>query len=114
MPAWRVLLSAAVTKDLATILQWTAERFGSGQAWACQANLESAIRALGAGPLVPGARDRSEIGPGLRTLHVARHGRRGRHLILFRAGPEHTIEVLRILHDQMDLARHLPDCGDQP
>jgi plasmid stabilization system protein ParE len=37
-------------------------------------------------------------------LHVSRGGRRGRHLILFRAGPEDTIEVLRILHDRMDIA----------
>jgi toxin ParE1/3/4 len=38
---------------------------------------------------------------------VAREGRRGRHFVLFRAGPEQTIEVLRILHDAMDLSRHL-------
>jgi len=44
------------------------------------------------------------------TLHVARHGRRGRHFVVFRVGRESdhgVIEVLRLLHDSMDLQRHL-------
>ena len=55
-----------------------------------------------------GSRTRDEILPGLRALHVARHGRRGRHIILYRAGPEREIEIMRILHDGMELRRHLP------
>jgi toxin ParE1/3/4 len=51
---------------------------------------------------------REEIRPNIRTLHVARHGRRGRHFIMYRAALDHVIEVVRILHDAMDLARHLP------
>ena len=45
------------------------------------------------------------------TLHVARGGRKGRHLILFRidpTAPTPTIDVLRLLHDAMDIARNLP------
>jgi toxin ParE1/3/4 len=59
---------------------------------------------------VPGAKPRDDIAPGLRSLHVARSGRKGRHIIIFRArGSDKTavIEVLRILHDAMDLPRHL-------
>ncbi len=45
---------------------------------------------------------------GLRSLHVARRGRRGRHFIMYRASADDTIEVVRILHDGMDLAAHVP------
>lgn len=43
------------------------------------------------------------------SLHVARRNRRGRHFILFRATEAGQIQVVRILHDAMDLARHIPD-----
>jgi hypothetical protein len=48
-----------------------------------------------------------DIGANLHTLHV---GPRGRHIILFRTAhmPGGAIDVLRILHDAMDFARHLP------
>lgn len=69
-----------------------------------------AMEALTAGPRIVGARERSEAAEGLLTLHVARGGRKGRHFVLYRAGSgtEATlIEVLRLLHDSMDLRRHL-------
>ncbi|MBB4265829.1 plasmid stabilization system protein ParE [Roseospira visakhapatnamensis] len=46
------------------------------------------------------------------TLPVARGGRTGRHLIVFRIVPDDhhpTVDVLRILHESMDLPRHLTD-----
>ena len=51
---------------------------------------------------------RDEIIPGIRTLHVERHGRRGRHFLVYRAADGQTVEIGRILHDRMDLQRHLP------
>ena len=45
------------------------------------------------------------------TLHVARGGYSGRHFVLFRVGPDQHkrhIEVLRLLHDAMDLTQHIP------
>ena len=57
------------------------------------------------------ARRREDIGLGIRTLHVARRGRKGPHLVVFRVAPppnEQVIDVLRLLHDSMDLPRHLP------
>jgi toxin ParE1/3/4 len=105
-----VRLSNAAEADYDEILRWTAGRFGVGQA-ASYANLLAATLArLERGPSLLGARRRDEIGAGLRTLHV---GRRGRHIILFRVGSEadRTIDVLRILHDAMDLARHIGDRG---
>ena len=56
-----------------------------------------------------GAKARDEIAPGVCTLHVARHGRKGRHFVVFRVAEGKIVEVLRLLHDSMDLARHVPE-----
>ena len=95
---WTVRLSDTAEADYDDILRWTEGRFGAAQA--------TALARLERGPATAGARQRDAIGPGVRTLHV---GRRGRHVNLFRIGSERdrTIDVLRVLHDAMDLARHV-------
>jgi toxin ParE1/3/4 len=105
---WPVRLGAAAELDFANILKWTTENFGPKQARAYRHTVIQAIAELAGGPDVVGSRNREEIMPGLRTLHVARHGRRGRHFLMYRAVTENTIEIVRILHDSMDPSRHLP------
>jgi len=114
--AWRVRLTAAAETDLRQIIGWTSARFGERQAGAYGETLSAVLLALTAGPTVAGARARSEMGKGMYTLSVARLGRRGRHFVVFRVGREsdhEVIEVLRLLHDSMDLQRHLPS-DDEP
>jgi toxin ParE1/3/4 len=110
---WRVRLGATAELDFANILAWTAESFGPRQARIYRDALLRAIGELGNGPLVAGSKARDELGPGARSLHVARHGRRGRHFLIYRVSGERTIEIGRILHDQMELSRHLPSPPDQ-
>ena len=112
-PEWRVRLGAAAELDLANILKWTAENFGPGQAHAYRDTIVRAIGELAHGPDVAGSRARDEILRGLRTLHIARHGRRSRHLLMYRVAAERIIEIARILHDSMDLPRHLPFADDE-
>ena len=108
MPRWRVDLGAPARDDIDVILQATSDHFGERQRAIYSATLELALAALTDGPNVLGSVARDNIRPNFRTLHVARMGRRGRHLILYRAGAGDVIEVLRILHDAMDIARHVP------
>jgi toxin ParE1/3/4 len=54
-----------------------------------------------------GTRARDDIRPDVRTLHVARQGRKGRHFVVFREAEGGMIDVLRLIHDSMDLPRHL-------
>ena len=113
---WRVHLTAAAERDFRNILRWTSKHFGTVQASAYADTLTRAIEALTAGPRIVGARNRCEIAEGLMTLHVARGGRKGRHLVLYRIAPRSkapVIEVLRLLHDSMDLPRHFdPEDGE--
>jgi toxin ParE1/3/4 len=108
---WRMRLGAAAELDFANILKWTTENFGPRQSRIYRETLVLAMAQLATGPEVVGSRARDDIMPGLRTLHIARHGRRGRHLIMYRVAAGRTIEVVRILHDRMELARHL--VGDE-
>ena len=111
---WTVRLTAAAEADFQGILRWTLEQFGEAQARIYAQTLSAALESLAAGPKVIGAKARSDIARGLFTLHVARHGRKGRHFVMFRIGDDQdrkVIEVLRLLHDSMDLPRHLPPSG---
>lgn len=108
---WEVILGGQAGRDFAAILDWTAKTFGARQARTYRDTLKAAIRALETGPDIPGSKRRDEIVPGLRTLHVARAGRHGRHFLMYRVVGETRIEILRILHDGMDVTRHTPSSG---
>jgi toxin ParE1/3/4 len=109
---WRVRLAEQAEQDILGITRWTVENFGARQGEVYAQTLTLAIEALLHGPDVLGAHVREDIGPGIRTLNVARQGRKGRHFVVFRPTAEQTIDVLRLLHDSMDLARHLPSAHD--
>ena len=54
---------------------------------------------------------RPRIGAGIRPLQIARNARRKRHAVMFRIIGDHdrkVIDVLRLLHDGMDLVRRRP------
>ncbi len=105
---WAVRPSPDADRDFVEVLQWTAETFGARQARIYETTLLQALRALRSGPDIIGVKKRDDLAPGILTLHVARNGRKGRHFIVFRVGGDKVIEVLRLLHDSMNLADHLP------
>lgn len=60
---------------------------------------------------------REDIGPEIHALHVTRKGRKGRHFVVFRidySRGNNVIDVLRLLHDSMDLPQHLTAVPDSP
>jgi toxin ParE1/3/4 len=107
---WRTRLTARAESDLLEIIAWTTEAFGPAQARKYRGVIYAAVRLLAKGPAVIGARSQDHIQSGLLSLHVAREGRRGRHFLLFRvtSREERKIEIIRILHDHMDLVHHIP------
>ena len=110
---WRIRLGAAAEVDFANILKWTAENFGARQSRVYRDTLVQAIGELADGPDVLGSKARDEVMAGLRTLRIARRGRRGSHFLMYRAGSSSTIEIVRILHDRTDLQRHVPSAPDE-
>ena len=108
MADWVVRISAAAQRDFSSIVEDSERRFGPHQARRYGTLLVDALVNLRSGPDVLGSVARADVGPGLRTFPIARRGRRGRHILLYRAAGPNDIEILRILHDRMDVARHLP------
>jgi toxin ParE1/3/4 len=112
-PTWTVRLTHTAERDFSEIISWSAEEFGKAQARSYAETLSKSLQDLTAGPAITGVVARDDIARGLYTLHVARKRRRGRHFIMFRVGDrdKHVIDVLRLLHDSMDLPRHVSPAG---
>lgn len=105
---WKILQTKDTKRDRADIVRWTIRHFGTRQAAIYSETIALALAALCDGPDTLGIKRRDDLAPGILTLHVARDGRKGRHFIVFRIRDECCIEVLRLLHDSMDLTSHLP------
>ena len=108
MSGWRVRLADRAAQDVEDILDWTFEQFGPLQLQIYTDVINDALEALNAGPQLIDVRRRPELGDDVATLHVARHGYKGRHQLVFRVDETTClIEILRILHDSMDFQRNL-------
>lgn len=105
---WKIRLGRQAELDYVEILSWTTKHFSKVQAQTYSEIISQAIQALTDSPEILGSKRRDEIELGIRTLHVARLGRKGRYIVVFRVERVQTIDVLRLLHETMDLPRHLP------
>jgi toxin ParE1/3/4 len=113
--AWTVRFVAVSERDYLEVIKRSAQDFGPLQATVYAETLELAIDALRErGPKAIGVKEREEIGPGIFTLHAARSKRKASHFLVFRVVEIRTIEILRLLHDRMDLARHIAQAQESP
>ncbi len=96
MPAFR--LSAKSFEDLKTIGRFTLKYWDREQHKIYLSKLDESFHILADQPQLGIARD--DIRKGYRIYHV------GRHLIFYRQKPT-GIEIIRILHDRMDVETHL-------
>lgn len=102
----KVELSGDAERDFAAIVEWSAEHFGARQAQIYSQTLIAAITALATSQEPKDSRARDDVLAGLRSLHVARGKRRGRHFIIYQPR-KGAVLIVRILHDSMDIARHI-------
>ncbi len=112
-----VRLSPAARSDIRAALIWTREHFGESAATRYQKLIQQGIADIAGDPGRPGATERPELAPGIRTYHLLfsreRAGgagavvKRPRHFLVYRPRPD-RIDVVRVLHDARDLARHIP------
>ena len=114
----RLILAPAARQDIRDVLRSSERKFGKPAAARYRALLKQAVRDIGSDPELTGSKERPEIMiDGAKTYHISlsRNRVRGstvrepRHFLLYRVREEGGIEVARILHDCMDLARHLPE-----
>jgi toxin ParE1/3/4 len=94
----RYRLTPAARQDLSSIWDYTAERWDVGQAEIYVMDIRAAIERIADDPRRGRACD--ELRDGYRQYSV------GRHLLFYVAGSD-GVDVIRILHQMMDPARHL-------
>lgn len=117
----RYRLSASAQSDVLGILRWSQEQFGESARVRYQALLASAFRDVSAGPEGIGAKTRPELGTNVFVWHLrsSRHHvppdvgtvHRPRHFLVCRR-VDAVVEIVRVLHDSMELSHHLAD--EQP
>lgn len=119
-----VRLSAAAEADIISMFIWTEDRFGHAARRRYQALLITALRDIASDPERPGSAARPELGPAVRSYHLRYSRERAsvlegvvrtpRHLLLYRAMVPDIVGVGRVLHDAMEVERHLPaDYGNR-
>ena len=115
----RYRLSDVAQGDVLSILAWTHEQFGELARLRYESLIVAALRDVASQADRPGSLARPELGAGVRSWHLrlsrdhVKPGlgvvRRPRHFLVYRSEPA-LIVVGRVLHDAMELARHLdPD-----
>ena len=87
--------------DLAEIWQYTATRWSRAQADRYYHAIIDAIEGLVATPEL--SRDESSLRPGYRSKLCRSH------IIYFRVADDLTLDIVRILHQRMDVRTHLPE-----
>jgi toxin ParE1/3/4 len=117
MPQHR--LAPRAERDIRTILAWSHEYFGERGRVRYEALLMRAILDVAAEPECLGSHARPEIAATARTYHLRLSRdhvdpaigkvRHPRHFLLYRIRDDGRVEIGRVLHDTMDLKRHLPD-----
>ena len=96
----RFIVSPLARADLDTIWDYTSQRWDDDQAEAYLRMIQAAIATVAENPKL--GRPFDEVRAGYR------HHRAGSHLILYRDTPD-AIDIVRILHERMDIGLHLPD-----
>ncbi len=109
-------LSTSAQSDIIGILAWTHEQFGVEARKRYETLIVAALRDIAAQPDRVGNVKRPELGAAVRSWHLRLSRERARtetgvvrnprHFLIYRQEPG-LIVIARVLHDAMELARHL-------
>ena len=94
-----LVFSPAAQRDLSTSWDYTEKTWGIEQATAYTRNIQRTCNGLITGDTI--SRDAGAIRAGYRKAAV------GRHVIFLKLEASGDIEIVRILHSQMDFDRHI-------
>ena len=94
----KLVVSPRARADIDEIWKYTAHRWGERQAEVYLRLVEEGVNAVAANPAV--GRPCDEVRPGYRRYPL------GSHVLFYRVSAERVV-VIRILHQRMDVDRHL-------
>ena len=96
-------LSVYAEKDLVGIFDYTLETWGETQFQRYHRLLNQALESLCQDPDHPRSKKREELFRDCKSLAV------GRHVVLYRGRDDMVVEIARVLHQSMELERHIPE-----
>ena len=112
-------ISDAARTDIIDILRRSQTQFGDQARQRYQALILAALQAIASTPYRIGSHERNELAPGLRSYHLVYSRQQAKHphgtvksprdVVFYRVANDEVIEVVRLLHDAMDVQLHLPD-----
>ena len=116
----RLRVSARAEADIVDILSWSQAQFGEAARRRYETLIATALLDISVEIERPGSTPRPELGDGVRSWHLMlsrdratdADGRvqRPRHFLLYRVDGDRVV-VGRVLHDAMELDRHLRAIG---
>ena len=115
--SYKISIADAAQTDLDDILEWTTHAFGAAGRKRYEALIQAALNDLLCDPGRIGVRQRNDIGTGICAYHLSNSRKRAktalqvgkpRHLVFFQV-KGYVVQILRLLHDSMDFARHVSD-----
>lgn len=95
-------LSKFAEQDLADILRYAIQTWGTQQGAAYFQILTTARTSIVNNPFLSGSRIRDDLANGCRAF------RAGKHLVFYRVSGD-CVEIARILHESMDFSRHIDE-----
>lgn len=114
-----VIISPTAQADIEAILAWSKETFGPLTMKRYATLIQTAIEDVAEDPERPGSLARVDLAATCRTYHLfhsrKKAGARGnrirspRHFLAYRMCAAEVLEVIRVLHDSMDLNEQLPE-----
>lgn len=115
---FELYLAPEVEADIDDILEWSVTQFGAAVRDGYEALIDVAILSILDDPNHAGSHDRTDLGRGIRTLHLAssrddvsqdvRRIASPRHFVVYRQVGS-VIQVVRVLHEAMNLPeQHIP------
>ena len=99
-----VVILPRAEAQIVDVLEHTLEEFGEAKYLEYRDLIGLALKTLEVTPMA--GKRRPEIHPDAWAYHIARPGRKARHLFLYRI--RDVVEVARFLYDGMDLPRQRP------
>lgn len=114
-----VVFAPQAARDIVSALDWSEDHFGQEARTRYAGLIAAAIEAVAADTTRAGVKLASPADPRLRLYHLrnvrSQHSpdaiRRPRHFIVFRVRDD-GLDIVRVLHEAMDLQRHLSVEGD--
>ncbi|MBI4904698.1 MAG: type II toxin-antitoxin system RelE/ParE family toxin [Acidobacteria bacterium] len=117
-PPFRNVFTKPAQLDMADIVNYTMREFGVEASRRYRLLLKTAFREIRRNPRQPGVQRKEGVAPDLLLYHLSLCRQKARtstgvvhsprHFVVYRIHEEQRwIEVVRILHDSFDLAKHL-------